>query len=885
MAYAAVVSLAQTLEQIMHHHRYCCVRIVEEQQLESLQEKLSFLQSFLEGYAQIGGETVERLEGRIRDCAYRAEDIIESNVSDQISLADDCCGVKKGLKQLISAIQKAASSLRCREKEEDDLQKVMEQIDSIVEQVMSNQKSCKVEDVQCSYTSDPASSRGAPNHGNKTVGFDEDLLELKARLCGESSNLQIVSIVGMGGMGKTTLARNLFDDSLVAYHFHRRGWATVSQDYHLREVLHALLDSLDSWTEKIEDLNDKMDEELAEYVYKNLKGRTYLIVMDDIWSTKVWNDLTRFFPDDNNGSRVMITTRLLDVAVYASSGPIHHMRFLDEEWSWNLLRNKVFEQQSCPPELERIGRVIANSCGGLPLAIVVVAGILAKVGWTQCHWEKIAENISIAVTTNDEHFSKILTLSYEHLPSHLKACFLYIGGFPEDYNIPVTKLTQLWVAEGFLKPNGPKSLEELAEEYLEDLVKRNLVLNITRRSNGQIRFCKLHDLLRDLCIRKAQEEEFLHVINPCARGIQNQRRLSIHSQISSKFMDKWACDSPIHSILYFPWYIASLSFLRGYRLLRILDVLRVPLTSFPPEITQLLHLRFLALTYSKLRKSLLLPPSISRLQNLQTLIILAEAYVIPGARPLVLPFQLWEMPQLRHLILVDSILRMPLSSRTSGQVLENLQTLSRLGNIKFTSNTIEMIPYLKKLKVFYSAASQGRWAKYRLNNLVSLCQLETLSVMFMPTSTYEGDPFPASFALPPMLKKLTLSSCELPWQDMAVIRSLPNLEVLKLRYRAFIGEEWDCSDGEFPRLKFLLMYGLNFRSWQVESTHFPSLECLIIRRCSNLQEIPCEIGDIPTLQLIEVYRLKKSAIDSAVLIQEEQQSLGNDLLQVHIYSE
>ncbi|KAK4414158.1 hypothetical protein Salat_2828600 [Sesamum alatum] len=118
---------------------------------------------------------------------------------------------------------------------------------------------------------------------------------------------------------------------------------------------------------------------------------------------------------------------------------------------------------------------------------------------------------------------------------------------------------------------------------------------------------------------------------------------------------------------------------------------------------------------------------------------------------------------------------------------------------------------------------------------------------------------------------------------MTVIRSLPNLEVLKLKDNAFIGAEWECSDGEFPRLKFLLMDGLNLICWRVESTHhFPCLERLIITRCWKLEEIPCEIEEIPTLQLIEVVRASKSAANSAVSIQEEQRDLGNDVLQVRI---
>ncbi|KAK4414147.1 hypothetical protein Salat_2827500 [Sesamum alatum] len=174
MAYAAVVSLAQTLDQILnHHHQYCSniPLICEEQLFESLREKLSFLQAFLEDYAQIGGETVEGLEGRMRDVAYRAEDLIESHVSDHISSADDFCGVGEGLE------------LQNFENKADNLQMVMEEIDSIGEQVMRIQKSCRVEDLQYSNTSAPVLSGGVPNDGNKMVGFDDDLLELKARLC------------------------------------------------------------------------------------------------------------------------------------------------------------------------------------------------------------------------------------------------------------------------------------------------------------------------------------------------------------------------------------------------------------------------------------------------------------------------------------------------------------------------------------------------------------------------------------------------------------------------------------------------------------------------------------------------------------------------------
>ncbi|KAL0380190.1 UNVERIFIED_CONTAM: putative late blight resistance proteinR1A-10 [Sesamum angustifolium] len=854
MAYAALVSLAQTLDQIMNHHQYCYIPVSEESHLESLQEKLSFLQVFLEDYAQIGEETVGGLEGGIRDVAYRAEDIIESHFSDQISLEDDCCGVKKGLKQLISAIQKATSSLKSRErytelelqnfeKQDGDLHKVMERIDLIVEQVMSIQQTHKVEDLHYSYTSPAASSRQAPNDGNKMVGFDEDLLELKARLCGESSKLQIISIVGMGGIGKTTLARNIYNDSLVAYHFHTRAWITASQDYRLREVLLALLHTL---TVETEDLSKKKDEETSR------SGR-----------------------DNHKANRCGCVCVFLSTSSDA---------LLNEEWSWNLLQEKVFGQEGCPPELERIGRLIAKGCGGLPLAIAVAAGILAKVDRTQYLWEKIARNISLAVTKNDKQFSKILSLSYDHLPCHLKACFLYMGGFPEDYSIPVSKLTKLWVAEGFLKLNGPKSLEELAEEYLEDLVKRNLVLIIKRRSNGKIRFCGLHDLLRDLCIQKAQEEEFLHLSNTYLWAIERRRRVSSLSIDPFCIYEvKDASTSTIRSILHFRrGYFTSLSSIRSYRLLRVVDVLEARLDSFPLEITLLFHLRFLAFSYWNFYQKLMVPPSISKLQNLQTLIIHSFS-----SKAVVLPFQMWKMPRLRHLIFSEhGILPIPFAARIGLRVaaLQNLQTLSNVINFRFTSTAIEMIPNLKKLKVSYVGLSRRNWQKYCLKNLVQLCQLETLNFTFNPTSKWRRGHFPVISAFPPNLKKLTLSGCSIPWRHMVIIRSLPNLEVLKLRKFAFIGKEWECSEGEFPRLKFLVMEGLHLECWQVESSHFPCLERLIIKCCWQLEGIPCEIGDVQTLELIQVDGMSKRVIRSAVLIQEEQRSLGNDLLQVRICS-
>ncbi|KAL2553192.1 Disease resistance protein (CC-NBS-LRR class) family [Forsythia ovata] len=915
MAYAALLSLTQTLEQILHSHDQSRI-LHEEKQIKSLYEKLSFLLSFLEDSTHKYNETITSLEGRIRDATYKAEDIIESNMSKaashgvistwfwkKISLPAFLQCKYKGLKKVIEELD---SILKDVEKMNDieDLQPIMpdgssksrssnnstmvefesnsvvemEGIEDVVEMDRND-----LEVLQQRNSLSATSSKFASTNKSTMVGFDDDSLQIKERLIGQSSMLKIISIVGMGGIGKTTLARNVYNDSTIVHYFDIRAWTTVNQEYNVQELLSSLLNSVTDLGRKLYEMEI---EELKEKLYKKLQCNRYLIVMDDVWETNAWEEVKRLFPDKNNGSRIILTTRQSNVAVYAdSSGPIHRMNFLSLEQSLKLLNKEVFGEECCPSVLEGIGITIAKQCKGLPLAIVVIGGLLNKSEKTRAYWEYVAENVKSAVTRNYDDFVEILSLSYNHLPHHLRACFLYMGVFPEDYVIHVSYLIRLWVAEGFLKPIISKSLEEVAKEYLDDLIDGNLIIVQDRTYSGELKTCSIHDLIRDLVVRKAQEEKFLHVMNQkveiSPEIIKNHRRLSIHGKIQFDVGDMY--DSTVRSLLHLAGSILSIDIC--FQLLRVLDARNITFNKFPIEIVQLVYLRYIALIYNGKRK---IPASISKLCNLQTLIVFRRLWRgnvnvkrlwrgNVNVRTLYLPSEILKMPQLRHLLFEQGFLPCP-SDAGNG----NLQTLTGVIDFRCTEEALGRIPNLKTLGISYRYDSSKKWSIYCLENLVNLHQLETLKCHFVPKS-WKTPLFPLAvdLAFPPNLKKLTLSGCRISWKNMSTFGSLPNLEVLKLKDFDFEDNKWKTNEGEFRKLKFLHIGSNNLEFWEVEGTHLPSLQCLSLRRCPDLKCIPSEIGEIPTLQVIALFGCKKSVVTSAYSIQEEQQDLGNDGLQVH----
>ncbi|CAI9096113.1 OLC1v1032190C1 [Oldenlandia corymbosa var. corymbosa] len=712
-----------------------------------------------------------------------------------------------------------------------------------------------------------SSQRSTPVNEDIVVSLDEDTSKIIDQLSRPPSRLSIVTITGMGGIGKSTLAKKVFHHPAIVHHFHSTAWiSTVSS---IDQVLFHLL-QINAPSRRFQALTI---EDKGLLLYRSLKGRRYLIVVDGLWNFEVWDAAQRYLPDDNVGSRILITTRVMEFIPSNSipTNPPHCMEPLDKHQSWELLEKLVFGQESCPEELKAVGKEIAERCGGLPLAIVVIAGILDGIPRSFFSWLSIRIAVTSAVSADAKQCLDILALSYTLLPDYLRACFLYMGVFPANHQIEVEKLLNLWVANGFLNSNSSK-LE--AEKYLNGLIDRNLVQAGKRSFNGKLKTCFIHDLVRRLCLRQAEKENFMQVVesNAIANDLEKQK----HLVFNLEDLDDFQLLPPLPNLHSFIWPNLGSDFTPGmillqlsaFKRLRVLDMYFVPFDSFPSALLNLVSLRYLALnvTYE-------LDASISQLLKLQTLLVYGPWVSGKGdGTPPTLYLEFWKMPWLRNVyVKVPSYLTYPYPLRPLLDGVQGPSNLQSLSKIAFSSCTKEVFLLMANLKKLGVSETEEDFKNDELTkcfqNLSLLTELETLNC-----SLYKGNREARILdwnALPISLKKLTLDGSHLSWDEMTSLALLPRLESLKLKNYAFQGSNWVVTEEEvFGSLKHLLIDNTDLANWEVETTdNFPRLQRLVLRSCEFLEMIPC--GELSVLEEIELHHCSESAKNSAGEFEEQ----------------
>nr|XP_027120390.1 putative late blight resistance protein homolog R1B-12 [Coffea arabica] len=719
------------------------------------------------------------------------------------------------------------------------------------------------------------------------VGLDDEAAKVIERLIWGTKQVEIVPIVGMAGVGKTTLAKKVYNDSSVICNFHIRLWCTVSQEFNMKSLLIQILCS-DAKHSRMDDDFQKDEHALLEMFRKKLLKNRYLVVFDDVWDTGAWHELGIAFPDDKNGSRIIFTSRSSNVASRVQyGGEPHYLHPLSEKESFELLQKKVFGKEDCPQALHGLGMEIAKKCKGLPLAIVVVAGVLVTIEHDICVWEQFAESLTSTTVSGAEQFKKSMELSYEHLPYHLKACLLYFAAFREDEKICAKKLMCLWIAEGFVEIIEGKRSEDIAEEYLMDLIHRNLVMVSENRSIGGGKTCYIHDLILEFCKTVAKEKNFLQIL----RGYDelsifneppNLHRLSICCSEEDFIKSKLFCPD-LDTLLFFnatpgdKFGMLNISpFFCIYKRLKVLNLedINLMLKELPAEVESLLCLRYLALRTAQPME--FIPPSIAKLSHLET-------FRLNSCTTVSLPDSIWNMKKLRHVHVQRNCIIL-LSS--SDNVVENLSTLPDLDTLSNLclyldqegENILRRIPNVHQLQIFNCGG--------RNRVCCNMSRLECLESLTLGGNYFSGSREHVELSFPMNLKELSLQALGLPCRKMSLIEQLPNLEVLRLREQSMDGQKWELMEGGFPKLRVLTLECVKIVEW-IETDpdsddYFPCLQQLKLQIISNLEMMPACLQHISTLETINVSSCGEGVKSLVREIEEAQEYNGNENLKVII---
>nr|XP_048322432.1 putative disease resistance protein RGA3 [Ziziphus jujuba var. spinosa] len=663
----------------------------------------------------------------------------------------------------------------------------------------------------------------------EVIGRDDDRIAILQLLLDTKTkeNVSIIPIVGIGGLGKTTLAQLVFNDEQVHKHFDLKVWVCISDNFDVKLLVEKIIKSAN-----VELSINKEMEQLQQILREKINGKRYLLVLDDVWNEDhiKWNNLKSLLLNGGAGSKVIITTRSKVVARITGTMPAYGLKAMDKEKSWALFKKISLEQGqelNISSSVLKMGMHIVDKCGGIPLAIRTIGGLL-RLKDPETEWSSFMEKEFSKIPQTEDDIIPTLKLSYDHLPSSLKQCFLYFSLFPKGYEIDVEILVQHWMAQGFIKISDPTDdLESVGYEYFKELLWRSFFEEVKTDENGNVIQCKMHDLMQELA-ESITRPEFDRP-NGNTEPINSKTRhvllynfdLDLVQKIPTSLiqtkkmrtilrpeLDRWRSPYAITSGESTCDAIAS-----NLKLLRTLDLQLCGIGKVPKSIGKLKHLRHVDLSYNGFK---VLPDCITRLHNLQTL------KLSRCNRLQVLPKDINKLVNLRSLE-IDGCLSLKYMPRGIGE-LSSLRKLS-----KFT---------LSKDMSFSSKHQGGAGLDElrRLNNLRGRLEIENLRVdaMVQPKDAI-------------LKEKQHIRSLDLSW--------IEDVKLEEITEAVAEGYEMQMEGLQpHPHLKDLYIggyQGVRFPSWFDSLTNLVTLD---LWNCYKCQHLP-PLHQLPCLKELRLYEL------------------------------
>nr|AKU37069.1 FB_Mr5-like protein [Malus x robusta] len=780
-----------------------------------------------------------------------------------------------------------------------EIQKISERLQEISEQ--KDQLNLKIDTGALTTRARRNISPSSSQPDGPVIGRDEDkrkIVELLSKQEHRTVNFDVVAIVGMAGVGKTTLAGQVLNDMVATQTFQPAVWACVSDDFNLERVTKQILESITSRQCTTEDYNKVQD-----YLHKELAGKKFLIVLDDVWKTcsyGEWMKLQSPFRDGAQGSKIIVTTRDTDVSkMMGAATLVHNLEPMESSVCLQVFEQHAFlnSNDDKPPNYELLKEKIAAKCRGLPLAARTLGGVLLRKDTYE--WEDILNN-KLWSLSNEHDILPVLRLTYFYLPSHLKRCFAYCSILPNDYEFEEKQMILLWMAEGFIlpRPEDKKQIEDLGADYFRDLVSRSLFQKSTKCISKYV----MHDLIGDLarwaageicfrledkqnddgeqlrCFPKARHSSYI-------RGLSDGvKRFEVFSEL--KYLRTFL---PLRKDSFWNYLSRQVAFdlLPKLQYLRVLSFNCYKITELPDSIGDLRYLRYLDLSYTDITS---LPKSTSTLYNLQTLILegCSKLKALPTDMSNLVNLRhlnnsnvslLEDMPpQLGRLVNLQSLTKFVVSGGGGGdrsgiRELEFLMHLrgtlciSRLENVTDVEDAqranLNCKERLDSLVLEWSHSSNTRETESAvLDMLQPHTKLKELTI-----KSYAGKEF-SSWVGVPLFSNMVLVRLEECNNCLSLppLGKLPHLKELYIRGMnavESVGAEFygECSL-PFPLLETLEF--VDMQHWKVwlpfQTDHrgsvFPCLKTLLVRKCSKLEgKLPENLDSLASLEIVKCEEL------------------------------